>query len=326
MTKTKLNALLATTAVLALTACGGGGTSNGSALNPTIQQSYNSNVKLSATQNVLAVMRFDFDSRTTSIVPKQEFAIQKTNEGKFSILYEGSTYIFTEENAVLTPEGRIAGYRNNDFAENGIFVEIYDPSIALSDLQDGSQEDFAFLVDYGIYLRGADGSVAGDFGFSVLGTRSPNSAFGNFTSENYVGAFNAEILPAQYDVGTSSPRAVRDMLKGDLTVIADFSNQVLTGSVANMSREKFDQQVSQGREMTDGTIQLKNGTITNGAFSGDMTFDAELMTTLDLNTLDAGYSGAFYGPNVEQVGGVVSGTGTRTDGDVNIIGGFVGSR
>ena len=35
MTKTKLNALLATTAVLALAACGGSGTSNGSALNPT---------------------------------------------------------------------------------------------------------------------------------------------------------------------------------------------------------------------------------------------------------------------------------------------------
>lgn len=327
MANTTISTMLATTAVLTLAACGGG--SSEIANNPTvstpIQSQFNNDEKVTAGQNALAVMRLDWRDRTSTIIPKTDFSVQKSSNGLLSMVYDGETYEFTTEHEVLNDDGNVNGYVFDGFADNSgnIYFQIFGP---LSDIYDEERTDYAVLVDYMVLLTTSDDRFAGDFGFAVLGTPSSTTALGNFTSETFAGGLQAEVLAADVSNTVFGGRSDRHMLRGDLTLTANIERNTVTGNVANINTELFDQFVSQGRLNQSGSITLDNGIIANSSFSGDVVMDQNIMESLNLSALNATFKGAFYGPNIEQAAGVLSGTGTRQDSDINMIGGFSGSR
>lgn len=330
MANTTISTMLATTAMLTLAACGGG--SSEIANNPTvstpIQSQFSSEAKVTAGQNALSVMRLNWGNRTTTIIPKNDFSIQKSPSGLLSVVYEGKTYEFSSEQANINEDGNVSGYVYDgvDSNNNPFYVQIFGLSEPLTEIYDEASTDYAFLVDYMVLVTESEDQFAGDFGFAVLGTPSNQTALGNFSTEAFNGRLNAEVLPADFSNAIRGGRADRHVLSGNVTLTANIAENTVTGTVTDIGTELFYQHVSQGRVNQTGSITLDNGVIVNNSFSGDVVMDQTIMESLNLSALDATFKGAFYGPNIEQAAGVLSGTGTRQNSDVNMIGGFSGNR
>lgn len=330
MANTTISTILGTTAMLTLAACGGGSSeiANNPTISTPIQSQFSSEAKVTAGQKALSVMRLNWGNRTTTIIPKTDFSIQKSASGLLSVVYEGKTYEFSSEQANINEDGNVSGYVYDgvDSNNNPFYVQIFGLSGRLTEIYDEADTDYAFLVDYMVLVTESDDQFAGDFGFAVLGTPSSTTALGNFTSETFDGGVSAEVLPADFSNAIRGGRADRHMLRGDLTLTANISENTVTGTVTDIRTELFDQHVSQGQLNQNGSIALHNGIITNNSFSGDVVMDQNIMDSLNLSALEATFKGAFYGPNIEQAAGVLSGTGTRQNSDINMIGGFYGNR
>jgi hypothetical protein len=153
-----------------------------------------------------------------------------------------------------------------------------------------------------------------NFGFetrSVIGTETRDSVVQTKTGTASYQGF-ASINIRQSDLGFFG---FNGNLSGDLDMAADFGAGKVSGTMSNLFLELRTGQTVDETRNPAGTIQLEEAAIQANAFTGGMSPDA-VLTANDsavATFADSGtYSGAFYGPNAEEIGGTMS-----FDADVN---------
>ncbi|MDE0695283.1 MAG: transferrin-binding protein-like solute binding protein, partial [Boseongicola sp.] len=154
----------------------------------------------------------------------------------------------------------------------------------------------------------------GTSGHAVIGipTTDFSGNAGRATYTNLSGTDGAllELRPSQGYGGIDD----RIDLYADLALVADFSNQTLSGRLFNFTDDDDD---SWRLEMA-----MPETPFTNEGFSGYFEVSGLLSGSSAVT-----YEGSFYGPNAQEVGGTIEGTIIGTGGIRYITtGGFAGSQ
>lgn len=319
----KLKASLVVSAVTLLAACGGGssGTSNEPTIQP-VQQNLLNGRTLSAPEETHRVIRLDYENRTTSLATAKSMSLSIPSNGLLALTNDGETFIFTEEHAQRNDDGSIAGFVISEVGGN--YAQVYGAIRPISDIYDPEKEHFAVLIDYMSITP--DAVDDGQFGFAVVGTKTPTSALGAFSSESFGGRFSAEILPSQYPQTGQTGRADREMLDGQAQVLANFSNNSIQLVLNNPRYRVHSQHDIISEETVEGNLTFAQGTISGSSFAGSFDFSQSEISFANLQQLSGSYSGAFFGPNAEAVGATFSGIGLRSGSEMTFAGGVEAAR
>ncbi len=158
------------------------------------------------------------------------------------------------------------------------------------------------------------------FGFATVGIQTPASVVTNQTATaTYGGRIDIRTRPERV---TSLDDLSRGNYYGDLTMNVDFDVNTLAGT-ADIARygEGIDPTV------VVGVANFASAPIIGNGFEGNFTLDSALRTDIGLTGNPTGtYSGNFFGPNADDLAGVIRFNGTNANGAVFGIGGFSADR
>ena len=185
------------------------------------------------------------------------------------------------------------------------------------------EEDDAVLGTYVFY--DADRTTYGEeirhitynytSGYATVGIQTPASFVESETATaTYTGLMEFETYASKVTDIASRNSGVYYI--GDLTMNIDFTAKTIDGT-ANL----------QHRGNVAGTATLALAPIVGNGFAGNFTFDDALRRNAGLINNSVGkYTGNFFGPNADDLAGVMQFNGTTANGAVIGIGGFRGDR
>ena len=148
-------------------------------------------------------------------------------------------------------------------------------------------------------------------GYAALGALTPSQTLVNLGSATYQGHIIAERHNNFIDPDF---RAVRDLIWGELTLNADFSASTLSGSAQNLWIEPAGGTWTQAPDTN--SIAISNGEIDGSRFHAEWAgqdTDTSSAQGDSLRGFEGSMLGEFYGPNGEEVGGVLTGERAATD-------------
>ena len=187
-----------------------------------------------------------------------------------------------------------------------------DPSI-----EDGLGE-FRYLASHGLAYRPTREIQARTW--FVFGVRTENLPMGTAT---YHGRFQS------WSFRSADPDwNMRLFVSGAMRLVANFDMRSLDGRIIGIRGRRADQ--NQTRTWETSSFAITEGRIVNGQFTATLTgLDSDPTTSFDesVRGFMGHILGEFYGPNAEEVGGVVTATrdvaGTADD---RVLHGFIGGR
>jgi hypothetical protein len=235
-------------------------------------------------------------------------------DGDFSIKADGNDLLVT----IGEKGGAQYVYRIVDAASiTESFVTIDTPGGDYFDLFINGGGTFADLFDSNIgsgYARrvGLYYSPAGEgLGYetrSVIGTETQDSMIAGLAALNATATYSGRAGINIRDANQGWP-GFNGNLSGDLDLVANFGSGKISGSMNNLFLELGAGQTTTSTSDPAGSIRLDEAAIQKNAFAGTMSPDAVLSASDPaVATFAAGgkYSGAFYGPNAEEVGGTMT--------------------
>jgi hypothetical protein len=181
-----------------------------------------------------------------------------------------------------------------------------------------AHEEFQYMDSFNLLISGLDGHNPRIW--FVFGARTENLPMGGAT-------FNGRFRARSYE--TANPANTRrQQYSGNMRLVANFDMSQLDGRIYRILGSQPGQN-SRTRWPTS-SFTITNGQIKNGQFTATLTgIDSDPNAPFDTSVRDVmGHIlGEFYGPNAEEVGGVVTATrdvaGTQND---RVFFGFVGGR
>ena len=188
----------------------------------------------------------------------------------------------------------------------------------MASIQDGLGE-FEYLASHIVNYRPEDTRYRTWF---VFGVRNEELPMGTAT---YHGRLNTQTWE------TDDPSIdVRQFISGTMRIVANFDMRALEGRVYRIRGTEPGGYSRSRSTWPTSSFTLTNGRIVNGQFTATLTgVDSDPNTPLDESVRDfmGHVLGEFYGPDAEEVGGVVSATrdlaGTADD---RVLHGFIGGR
>ncbi|SFS14688.1 transferrin-binding protein-like solute binding protein [Yoonia litorea] len=265
----------------------------------------------------------DFDGDTTRL-EADDFAMELADNGNVIMTVNGREFSFdpTTDTDGQNIDGTYPGFRINTFNEtftNGFQALLFASDGQLSEVIDGSGTRYSEVVEYTIAVTDGRGGLTGAFGFAVIGTLTTPNAVSNAGSSTYTGSFLGEILPAEGFVS----RADRYRLEGDATLTVNMDGTGVDGFITSLTGTQFNDNVAEPTESLMGELALQSAEISDNTFSATATPSGSLAADLDIAQSDFLYSGSFYGPNAEEVAGIVGGDFTTNGSSTsNLLGGF----
>ena len=191
-------------------------------------------------------------------------------------------------------------------------VELADGEFNLADREDSFDEadktrgspDHVYFDILELNGPGRDSNIRLMFSF---GARTPAGGMPEGTAAYYGGlsvdAWNAE----------DRSQDKRHEYDGDLTLVADFANSSISGVVDELEHEISDRE---SELSDDNRLDITNGRIVDGRFVADWTGQGpEGGPSMTVRGLEGQLLGEFYGPEAEEVAGVVNGHRAATSSD-----------
>ena len=156
----------------------------------------------------------------------------------------------------------------------------------------------------------------------VFGVGTPVASVPTRGQAIYNGSFGAHAYRQN-----STDNALRHRYRGTLQIVANFDMDTLNGRIYSVRNRQPGESTYQSRPTS--SFSITNGQISNGQFTATLTgMDSDPNTPF--NESVRGFMGEivgrFFGPNAEELGGVVSATRdvTGTDNDLNLYG-YIGA-
>ena len=261
---------------------------------------------LRASQRASSQWMRNFTSDTAALSDDSSATIRRNAAGGLDLTVGGQTISFTA--ADLTPDGY--GFRLPDESA-GIWAWNGD---SMADALDPANGRYSLLFNY----YADSGGDTGVNGFALIGTETADTALASLPTATYSGYMHAYGAPAE---GFADYSDNVSEVRGDVNLTANFGAGTVAGSVTNMQSQLPDS-VDPTFTWTnfDGGLTMAEANISGNGFTGGLSGDAGFNAAV--GTLDAGstYSGTFFGPAAEEVGGGINMTGTAAVGGKPFIG------
>ena len=253
-------------------------------------------------------------------------------DGSFSMEGDGNNLLVsflkpgdTDETTIVIENAATLEGNSFRLEGEGIFFDVFvRGGLELADLLNDTIGS-GYLVSGGVYYNeGGDGfALQTEF---IIGTETTDDMIAQLgldnTSATYFGSSQIRIRRDDVDWSTYNANVY-----GDLEMDADFAAQTVSGNLTNLFYEEFVGPDPDDEYPIDGSLILNETSIQANAFSGSMSADAVLIGD-DPGLAAVGslatYSGAFYGPDANEVGGTITGSGSFEDQGYLIQGTFTG--
>lgn len=268
----------------------------------TARDALDGGLVLFASGTETSTVALDFNNDVTELTDST-LSISLNENGELVTTLNGREVVFSEADR----DGDDGFERDLDPG----FVGIFGQSNPLQEIL-GEGEDYSAAVSY--ILADGDGS----FTYAIVGTQTAIDSIPNGEA-NYEGQFKVEFVPATDFESFSGDRS---QIRGDTTINLNMNGE-LSGVIDDLS---FRAPGEDDREPILGSITMTTASIDDGAFSGSLTADADLLALEGLGLTDDNlgtYAGRFYGPNGEEVAGTVAATVQTDEGVQNGVGFFL---
>ena len=270
---------------------------------------------LTARQVAMAGIELNYNGGPTRLKDTDKFTVRVNDDGEITLELENTEMVFSAADREVEDDGEVYGYFTEAECEDiGFCVSLSTYSGEIDDLKENGNGYHAVLNAQSNQVNAGPPDLKV---FAVVGTETRDSALSGLGSATYEGRTRFDITPAE---GFLSNSESRNRIRSDVTLNADFGAGTISGVMDALE--------SRGPTESDytalpGTVAMRESTFSVNGFQGrlapDATFNSENEVTLDP---DSKYSGAFFGPNAEEVGGTFSISGSDEDGDFNGIGFF----
>jgi hypothetical protein len=320
--------ILAGSASFLLSACGGGdgvmSTRTFAADTPTPALALAEGKTLTAQAGQTAAMKTDYENRTTSI-KESVVSISKNAGGELSLTVNGKTYDFDAADKGFDSDG-VTYYSYNvdgdeDADGNPRYIVLVSNNGSINDIVNGESTKVVYLAKYLDITDDIEAGVSnGEQGWFVVGSETQAAALGEFTTKSYSGRLRGEALDSE---GFSTVGTRVEFRSNDLTLTANFEANTISGTAGNLLlRQRVRGEAVPDYVEVDGAFLFQDGAINGADFSGNLSFDDTFKNSVGTESVDASFSGSFFGAEGEAVGGVIKGTTTDVDGISTITGAF----
>lgn len=248
-----------------------------------------------------------------------DFAISKNDAGGVDMTVNGQTVSFAAADAYIEGPGPEAGQSYGWETDKGSLFSFYGGET--KDILDGTDKNY--LQVWGIYNPD---KYSNDF--AVVGAETPTSVIDKTTATaSYEGR-------ARVEMRLKDQPAERIDVRGNMALDADFTARTVKGNIAvTDGRYRGNEYPRTGWMPGSGNIAMTEAKISGNGFSGgtlkqgaDVNLPTEVTQDIDVDISGSAYSGRFYGPNAEQVGGAINVTGVSEAGAVVGQGYFAGDK
>lgn len=183
-----------------------------------------------------------------------------------------------------------------------------------------------YSVPIGIfYTKG--GASKGFETRSIIGTETTDARIDALRNSSAIATYNGfgsiNIRKVDQDW-----QAFNSHVQGDVAMTADFGAGSVSGTMTNLFYEERAGNTVTASSNPNGSVIMNPATIQANAFKGALSPDSTLLAdSPDLaNTAgQLGYSGAFYGPQAQEISGTMSGSATVNGQDYLAMGRFDGN-
>lgn len=263
--------------------------------------------------NAVTSTAISYDGGKVNKAASSDFSLKKNGNG-VDLTVNGETITFSDSD--LTPEKDGWEKQKPDGSDyKGAYV--FDADSAKSAL-DGTDKSYLQVWQYESW----NGDKA-TRGFAVIGAETDPQIVKSQANATYSGK-------ALADTWMENDSRERAGVRGDLTLKADFQAGSVTGKIDKLEArtrgaDTDDKWTAWAAADTGANIEMTKAAISANGFS-----DGKLVAhdpSGEVGNLDGStYSGRFYGPNAEQVGGVMSIKGASQDGKFVGNGFFAGKK
>ncbi|MDP3195418.1 transferrin-binding protein-like solute binding protein [Tabrizicola sp.] len=261
---------------------------------------------LKASQRASSGWTRTFDAATARLTADSTASVTLNDEGGLDLTIGGQTIRFIASD--LTEDGN--GFELPD-GTAGIWS--WDGE-SIADALDPAAGRYSLVFDY--YSDNEDGT--GRNGFLVVGTETADADLRALPTATYQGYARIRVAPT---TGFNDYAADVSEARGDVTMVANFGAGTVSGAVTNMAgRAPRLEDPTRTWTPFDGGLTMEQAAITGNGFTGAITADAGFAAAV--GTIDAGssYSGTFFGPGGEEVGGGINVTGTGAEDGQGYLG------
>jgi hypothetical protein len=159
--------------------------------------------------------------------------------------------------------------------------------------------------------------------FAIVGAETRDTALPTLGTATFTAGARLDVYPTAGFVNNTDSRT---RINSDVSMFADFGGGTISGKMTDIAIRRPGEASFTPRP---GTWAMEEAPFAVNGFTGKLTPDADYLAASPGATVDASssYSGAFYGPGAEEVGGVLSISGVGQNGlPFNGIGAFSASR
>lgn len=272
---------------------------------------------VTARQIAMAGINLNYNADTTELTEMTEFRVQQNANGEFTLSLNGSVWEFVEADREPNEEGEVYGYFTEaECNTTDECVSLFNYTGEIDDLKSSGNGFHEILSAQSNQVDAGQPDLRA---FAVIGTETRDGDLSSLGTATYTGRARIDVYP---ETGFENNSGSRTRLQSNnLTMEANFGAGTISGSM--------DELQARGPGESDytsigGVLTMEETSFQVNGFAGDLSADAAFATatgaTFDANST---YSGAFYGANAEEVGGVISMSGSDSDGEpFNAIGMF----
>lgn len=285
--------------------------------NDTASNKLNDGGTLKADSTTHSAVMFSFADGGGKVSPASasNFAIKKNSVGGADMTVNGQTISFSAADATGPDDFDKVDANGKSF---GLWNYSSDSAKAAIDGTDKN-----YLQVWGYYADDTTAAGRGFNGFAVVGAETDPSVVKSHANATYLGDARAETeLASNVNEKTT--------VKGKLTLNADFQQGSVSGKIDNLKGRVQGAETggkwTQYQDAAAGTnIEMTKAQISANGFAGGKLVAHDpggAIGSLEGST----YSGRFYGPDADQVGGVMAIQGSDPDGKFVGTGYFAGQK
>lgn len=321
----KLRAICVFPLVIGLTACGGGSSTTSSLFavdHGTPSEALAADLTITVPSNVIVRQELHYSENTAeNSSGTTPITFKRNASGDVRVVFEGEEFTLGEDAKFLQPDGTSYGFEIIDDAKEGTedyqYIGLWSWSGTLNEVFSLDRDSYAQIWN----LWANKGTGEGGQTIFVVGTETKAEVLGGFNLVEYAG--NSHLFLRQTDA-TPMGRAEFDFNDARLSV--NFKEDSVSGSFggtrARLQSFNDETQRWETSEYSDigGGLNIINGSIDGNSFSAEFVADQDLSV---LKSLAGTVNGKFYGPEGENLAGVLSGSGLNNSDDAIVAVGHV---
>jgi len=258
----------------------------------------------------------DYDTGDTSLASGTTMAVRRNANGELEYTLNGVLHEFTAADRVDCGGGPDCGYQIEDDV-NEIYYGLYNGSGDLDEIQTPGSGWSAVVVFNSNQINA--GGQPNLNGYAVIGTETQDAALAGLASATYSGRAVMNVVPT---AGFENISTSRTRVRSDLTMAADFGAGEISGTMDNFTF----QNPGEVETAVAGSIAMNSADFVQNAYSGTLSADAAWTAAGNPSLATGSYSGAFYGPDADEVTGVLSATGSNDVGSYIAFGNFLAKK